>query len=196
LVGFGRSRASPAWEEAFIAYYGAKGDMLRRTAYALCGDWHLAEDLTQNVFTTLYRVWTRLDRHEVLDQYARRVLLRAFLDQGRRPWRREVPAAPDSEVLDGPETAHGAADDGLVLRAALMGLPKRRRAVLVLRFWVDLSVEQVAEIMDCPPGTVKSMTARALADLREHLGRDPRASPDARSLPGHPIVRLETGGPA
>jgi RNA polymerase sigma factor (sigma-70 family) len=56
------------------------------------------------------------------------------------------------------------------LRAALLGLPKRRRAVLVLRFWADLSVDQVAEILECPPGTVKSMTARGRADLRGRLG--------------------------
>ena len=58
-----------AWEDDFVAYYAAKGDMLRRTAFVLCGDWHLAEDLTQTAFTNLYRVWTRIERHDVLDQY-------------------------------------------------------------------------------------------------------------------------------
>lgn len=159
-----------AWEEAFVAYYVAKGEMLRRTAFALCGDWHLAEDLTQTVFTTLYRVWQRVERHEVLDQYARRVLLRAFLDEGRRPWRRESPTAPESPALVEGRWEDRSADDRLALQAALLGLPKRRRAVLVLRFWADLSVEQVAEILDCPPGTVKSLTARALADLRARMG--------------------------
>lgn len=167
---FGRAEGRQAWEEAFVAYYAAKGEMLRRTAFALCGDWHLAEDLTQTVFTNLYRVWRRIERHEVLDQYARRVLLRAFLDQGRRPWRRESPTAPESPMLDEGRWEDGGADDRVTLRAALLGLPKRRRAVLVLRYWADLSVEQVAEILDCPPGTVKSLTARALADLRARLG--------------------------
>ena len=157
-------------EEAFVAYYTAKGEMLRRTAFALCGDWHLAEDLTQTVFTNLYRVWRRIERHEVLDQYARRVLLRAFLDQGRRPWRRESPTAPESAALDAATVEDKGADDRLALRAALLGLSKRRRAVLVLRYWGDFSVEQVAEILDCPPGTVKSLTARGLADLRARLG--------------------------
>jgi RNA polymerase sigma-70 factor (sigma-E family) len=159
-----------AWEEAFVAYYVAKGEMLRRTAFALCGDWHLAEDLTQSVFTNLYRAWQRVERHEVLDQYARRVLLRAFLDQGRRPWRRESPTAPESPAFDGAEWEDRTAEDRLALQAALMSLPKRRRAVLVLRYWADLSVEQVAEVLKCPPGTVKSMTARGLADLRARLG--------------------------
>lgn len=166
----GRPEDRRAWEEDFVAYYTAKGEMLRRTAFALCGDWHLAEDLTQTVFTNLYRVWQRVERHEVLDQYARRVLLRAFLDQGRRPWRRESPMSPESAALDATPWEDRTADDRLTLRAALLGLPKRRRAVLVLRYWADLSVEQVAEILECPPGTVKSLTARGLADLRARLG--------------------------
>ena len=152
-------------EDDFVAYYTARGAVLRRTAYLLCGDWHLAEDLTQTTFTKLYQAWRRIERHDVLDQYARQVLLRTFLDERRRPWRREVSTAePDSGgyVDDEP-------DDRLVLRTALLRLPRRRRAVLVLRFWVDLSVDQVAEILGCPIGTVKSQTARGLADLRRQL---------------------------
>jgi len=68
LSGLARSRLPRAAEAEFVAYYTAKGDMLRRTAFALCGDWHLAEDLTQTTFTKLYRVWGRVERHEVLDQ--------------------------------------------------------------------------------------------------------------------------------
>jgi RNA polymerase sigma-70 factor (sigma-E family) len=159
-----------AWEDDFVAYYVAKGDMLRRTAFALCGDWHLAEDLTQTAFTNLYRVWNRIERHDVLDQYARRVLLRAFLDQRRRPWRRETPVGSDSSDLDATIWEDRGADERMVLSTVLLRLPKRRRAVLVLRFWADLSVEQVAEILECPIGTVKSQTARGLADLRALLG--------------------------
>jgi RNA polymerase sigma-70 factor (sigma-E family) len=158
----------PAWESDFVVYYAARADIVRRTAYVLCGDWHLAEDLTQIVFTKLYRVWTRIERHEVLDQYSRQVLLRAFLDQKRRPWRRE--SLPSSDELDIGLYEDEGADDRVMLRAALLRLPPRRRAVLVLRFWVDLSVVQVAELLDCPTGTVKSQTARGLADLRALLG--------------------------
>lgn len=179
-MGLGRDR-----EEGFVAYYAAKGEMLRRTAFALCGDWHLAEDLVQTVFTNLYRVWHRVERHEVLDQYARRVLLRAFLDQGRRPWRRESPAPPESPSLDAARSEDRGIDDRIALRSALLGLPKRRRAVLVLRFWVDLSVEQVAEILGCPPGTVKSLTARGLADLRARLGDALAEVGPPRSKGGH-----------
>jgi RNA polymerase sigma-70 factor (sigma-E family) len=159
-----------AWEEEFIAYYAARGDILRRTAFVLCGDWYLAEDLLQITFTNLYRVWKRIERREVMDQYARRVLLRAFLNERRRPWRREVSTAPDSADLDAGVWYDRGSEESLVLRTALLRLSRQRRAVLVLRFWADLSVEQVAEVLQCPVGTVKSQTARGLAELRAILG--------------------------
>ncbi|GAA1578401.1 SigE family RNA polymerase sigma factor [Dactylosporangium maewongense] len=157
-------------DEDFVAYYAARGAMLHHTAFLLCGDWHLAEDLTQITFTKLYRVWHRVQRHDVLDQYARRVLLRAFLDERRRPWRRELATDPESPALDGmaPEAVTSA--ERFQLEQGLMRLSKRHRAVLVLRFWADLSVEQVAEILGCSTGTVKSQTSRGLAALRETLG--------------------------
>jgi RNA polymerase sigma-70 factor (sigma-E family) len=163
-----RRRQSSRDEDDFVAYYRARADILRNTAYVLCGDWHLAQDLTQLTFAKLYRAWSRIERREVLDQYARQVLLRTFLDERRRPWRREFPTVPDSPDLDSTTSADGP-DDRLVLRDALLRLPKQRRAVLVLRFWADLSVEQVAEILQCPTGTVKSQTSRGLADLRAAL---------------------------
>jgi len=169
-MGLVRRAGRRDWEDEFVSYYAARGDILRRTAFVLCGDWHLAEDLTQTTFTKLYRVWHRIERHDVLDQYARQVLLRAFLDQRRRPWRREISTVPGSAELDTATHVDSGADERVVLRTALLRLPRRRRAVLVLRFWADLSVEQVAEILDCPTGTVKSQTARGLAELRSLLG--------------------------
>ncbi|WP_327001999.1 SigE family RNA polymerase sigma factor [Dactylosporangium sp. NBC_01737] len=157
-------------DEEFVAYYAARAGHLRNTAYLLCGDWHLAEDLTQTAFTKLYRAWTRIDRHDVLDQYARRILLRAFLDEHRRPWRRERPIGPHDDALDSIAPEHRGTEDRQVLKTALLRIPKGRRAVLVLRFWADLSVEQVAEILGCSPGTVKSQTARGLDNLRQVLG--------------------------
>lgn len=157
-------------EGDFVAYYAARGDLIRNTAYVLCGDWHLAEDLTQTTFTKLYQSWHRIERHDVLDQYARRVLLRAFLDERRRPWRREFSTVPDSAALDTASHDEQRSDERVVLRTALMRIPKRQRAVLVLRYWDDLSVDQVAEILGCPTGTIKSQTARGLANLRGVLG--------------------------
>lgn len=106
----------------FIAYYAARGESLRTTAYLLCGDWHLAEDLTQTTFIKLYQAWRRIERHDTLDQYARRVLLRAFLDDRRRPWRREFATVPDSAALDA--VSHddpSAAERVLVSKALLPG---------------------------------------------------------------------------
>jgi RNA polymerase sigma-70 factor (sigma-E family) len=155
-------------DDDFIAYYNARAGQLRTTAYLLCGDWHLAQDLAQLTFTKLYRAWHRVDRHDSLDQYARRVLMRAYLDERRRPWRREVPA----ESIDWALAANngGSPDDRVVLKAALSHLARRQRAVLVLRFWVDLSVEQTADVLGCSTGTVKSQTSDGLANLRRVLG--------------------------
>lgn len=157
-------------DREFVAFYTSRAEQLRATAYLLCGDWHLAEDLVQNALIKLYRVWTRIERRDTMDRYARSVLLRVFLDNRRRPWRREQPTLPDSELLDGTgATARSPVEDRLVLRDALMRLTDRQRAVLVLRYWMDLPVEQVADLMDCSQGTVKSQTARAQARLRELL---------------------------
>ena len=166
-----RRSARRSVDDDFVAYYTARGAGLHHTAYLLCGDWHLAEDLTQTTFTKLYRVWRRVERHDVLDQYARRVLLRVFLDERRRPWRREFATVPDSPALDVTAPADPVPDERLELQAALMRLSKRHRAVLVLRFWADLSVEQVADVLGCSTGTVKSQTSRGLAGLRTVLQR-------------------------
>ncbi len=154
-------------EDEFVAYYASRGERLRRTAFLLCGDWHLAEDLTQVTFVKLYQRWHRIERREVMDQYARRVLLRTFLDERRLPRRREIATEPDSSTLDSRVHHDPEPDDRLVLRAALLRLSPQHRAVLVLRFWEDLSVEQVAETLSCSPGTVKSQTSRGLARLRQ-----------------------------
>jgi RNA polymerase sigma-70 factor (sigma-E family) len=183
-IGLGLRRGGHAPEDEFVAFYAARADHLRNTAYLLCGDWHLAEDLTQIAVTKLYQAWHRLERHDTLDQYARRVLLRAFLDERRRPWRREFSIAPDSPALDTLSRDRIGTDDRMVLRSALLRIPKGRRAVLVLRFWADLSVEQVADLLGCTTGTVKSQTAHGLANLRAALGTG--LEDLKRKLPGGP----------
>lgn len=164
-----RWRGRQAQDDDFVAYVASRGDHLRNTAFLLCGDWHLAEDLTQTTFTKLYLAWRRIERHEAIDQYARRVLLRTFLDERRRPWRREYATEPTSAVLDTRAHHDPEPDGGGALRDALMRLSERHRAVLVLRFWTDLPVEQVATILGCSTGTVKSQTSRGLAHLRDML---------------------------
>src|SRR4051794_5440011 len=160
-----------AYDSEFVAYYHARAALLRNTAYLLCGDWHLAEDLTQVTFTKLYRAWPRIERHDTIDQYARQVLLRTFLDERRRPWRREKPTPPEDAVLDVTAPEVRGMEDREMLRNALQQVPGRRRAVLILRFWADLPVEQVAELLGCSIGPVKSQTSRGLTDLRDALGQ-------------------------
>ncbi|MEU1687081.1 SigE family RNA polymerase sigma factor [Micromonospora sp. NPDC005707] len=153
-------------DAAFAAYFAARSDAMRGTAYLLCGDWHRAEDLVQSTFTKLYLAWNRASRHEVLDAYVRQILLRTFLDERRRGWwRRERvqdEATEQAVTADSPE-------ERLVLLEALTGVPPRQRAVLVLRYWEDLSVEETASLLQCSPETVKSQAARGLETLRRLL---------------------------
>jgi RNA polymerase sigma-70 factor (sigma-E family) len=155
-------------DRAFTEYYAARGASMRSVAYLLCGDWHLAEDLVQIAFTKLYLAWQRVSRHDVLDGYVRQILVRSFLDNTRRPWRRERPTDMGSDVYEIAAPA-SAAEDRLILLRALAKVPPRQRAVLVLRYWEDMSVEQTAAVLGCSPGTVKSSSARGLDLLREQL---------------------------
>lgn len=138
---------------------------LRRTAHLLCGDWHLAEDLTQTALAKLYAVWRRVRQLESPDGYARRVLYRTFLDETRRRRWWERPAAHQEDVV----AAASDPDLRLTLLDALRQLPPRGRAVLVLRFWEDQSVEATATALGCSVGTVKSQTSRGLGTLRHIL---------------------------
>jgi RNA polymerase sigma-70 factor (sigma-E family) len=150
-------------EAAYREYVTARMEVMRRTAYLLCRDWHTADDLVSVSISKLYRHWPRVGALPGLDAYMRKVLLRTWLDEKRRPWRREHV----TEEL--PELA-SAMDHAVVDRAQLVdlldGLPPRRRAAVVLRLYCDLSVEETAEILGCSAGTVKSPTARGLDTLR------------------------------
>ena len=151
-------------DAAFAAYFAARSDAMRGTAYLLCGDWHRAEDLVQQTFTKIYLVWRRIQRHEAMDSYTRQTLIRTFLSERRRGWFRHESVA--SEATDRAAPSADFADERLVLLEALVKVPPRQRAVLVLRYWEDQSVEQTAELLDCSAGTVKSQAARGLATLR------------------------------
>jgi len=150
-------------DSAFAEYFAARSGAMRGTAFLLCGDWHRAEDLVQAAFTKLYVHWNRVARHESLDPYVRKVLIRTFIDDGRRGWwRRE---RPQDTPVDLP-AAQAHTDDRLMLMRALSEVPARQRAVLVLRYWEDMSVEEAARALNCSPGTVKSQAARGLDTLR------------------------------
>jgi RNA polymerase sigma-70 factor (sigma-E family) len=139
---------------------------MRSTAYLLCGDWHHAEDIVQTAFTKLYLAWNRVARHEVLDAYMRRIVVRCYLDERRRGWRRE---RASGTLPDTAEAAPVDPDARILLLRALSAVPPRQRAVLVLRYWEDLDIAATARVLDCSTGTVKSQTNRGLAALRELL---------------------------
>jgi len=156
-------------ETEFRDFVSAQMEPLRGLAYLTCGDWQVAEDAVLTVLAKLYVKWHRVDRP---DSYARTAVVRAAIDETRRPWwRREQShshAMPERALPD----RTGAVDDRLHLRGALQKLPARLRAVLVLRFLEGQSVQQTAEALGCPEGTVKSYTSRGLDALREILGVD------------------------
>jgi RNA polymerase sigma-70 factor (sigma-E family) len=156
-----------AREDGFTAYVLSSRPRLQRQAFALCGDWHEADDLVQDTFVALYRRWPALARRGELDAYARTVLVRTFLTLRRRMrWKREIlcPQSPELQQDRG-ETA----DLRLSVLPVLRRLPPRQRAVVMLRFWEDLSVEQTAAALRISPGTVASQSYKALAALRRNL---------------------------
>ena len=148
-------------EAEFTEFYLARRSSLRRTAYVIVRDWHIAEDLTQQSMVKLYKAWPRM-RVETLEAYARRVVVNECLSYLRRT--REVPllSLPDNVDWQGNESR-------LDLGAALGLLPPRQRAIIALRFLDDQSVNDVARVLSITNGTVKSQTSKALATLRAHL---------------------------
>jgi len=152
--------------EEFTAYVAACSPRMRRTAFLMCGDWQKAEDEVQTALVKLYLSWDRVRARQSLDSFVRTTLVRALIDERRRPWRREQSRAV---VPDRATAASMAVEDRLTVRAALARVPQRQRAVLVLRFYDDCDVAETARMIGCSEGTVKSQTARGLARLRELL---------------------------
>jgi RNA polymerase sigma-70 factor (sigma-E family) len=165
-------------DEQFSAFVtGRRVGLLRSACLLTAGDPHLAEDLVQTALARMYVAWPRVQRSDSPDAYARRILVNAYIDEVRRPrWRREQPVA---QPPDRPDTGPPGTVDGDVIRAALAELPARMRAVVVLRHWMDLSVEETAGLLHCSQGTVKSQTAKAITRLRGLL--DGMAVPAERS---------------
>ena len=152
-------------EDDFIQFAEAASARLRRTAYLLCGDWHTAEDLTQTTLAKMYVAWRRISRRDAVNAYAARTLLNTYLADCRKQRGREMlTGQPPEQATEPPPT-----ELRLAVLAALQTLPARARAIVVLRYWADQSVDQVAAIVGCSPGNVKSQSARALARLRPLL---------------------------
>jgi len=151
----------------FVEFAEANQTALRRTAYLLCGDWHLAEDLAQTALEKLYVAWPQLERQEHPEAYAKRVLINAFLDGRRRKSSGEVTGIDADALARTPAPARDDPELRLTLVDALHTLEPRDRALLVLRYWEDLSVEETARRLDMGVSAVKTAAMRALARLRE-----------------------------
>jgi len=158
-------------DAAYLAYVNGRIPALRRIAYLLSGDEHQADDLVQETITKLYARWPRISAVDNVDAYTHTMLVRAFLDEKRRGWWRvRLFGSPPDHAAN----VAGIAEDRAMLRGALAKVAPRQQAVLVLRYLCDQSVAEVAEMLGCSEGTVKSQTRHGLDTLRKILG-EPRS---------------------
>ncbi len=161
-------------DEGFRAYVREHRARLVSTATLLSsGDAHHAEDLVQIALTRLYVNWHRLDGARSPHAYARRILVNAFIDEGRRPVRRRERSTAAVPELAVSGRGDGGFEDRELVLGALAELPPRMRAAVILRHWLQLDVRETAAHLGCTEGTVKSQTARGLERLRELLMTEP-----------------------
>ncbi|MFU8851611.1 SigE family RNA polymerase sigma factor [Micromonospora sp. SL1-18] len=149
--------------EGFDDFVVTRSPRLLRTAFLLTRDWASAEDLLQTALARAWEAWRRIDGDP--EPYVRRIIVNAYASSWRRRWRGELPTAdlPETVIEADP---HVSLDDRDRLWRALGRLPRRQRAVLVLRYFEDLSEVEIAEVLGCSVGTVKSQASRAVAKLR------------------------------
>jgi len=163
-VTMARRNRAQAKDEEFAAYMTARQPALLRTAYLVTGDAHTAEDVVQTALAKLYLAWDKVQQRDSLDAYVRRIIVNECNSLFRRAWKRRERSSdqvPDIPVTDVP-------DDGLAaeLWTVVSTLPPRQRAVIVLRYYEELSEAEIAATLGISPGTVKSQASRALATLR------------------------------
>lgn len=163
--------------EVFAAFVHHRSDALLRTAYLLTHDRHLAEDLLQTALAKAWPRWSRIEGNP--EAYVRKVIVNTYSTWWRRRWNGESPT-DDLPERATPEHDPSAIDD---IKTALGRLPKRQRAVVVLRFFEDLTEAETAHVLECSVGTVKSQTSKALAKLRV----DPALADEGSSV--RPTVR-------
>ena len=155
-------------EDEYREFVDSRAAALHRAAYLLCGDWHLANDLVQETLVKAFRHWRRVQRADNPNAYVRRILVNEF----KRHWQhhRDLPVRPDS---DRNEVAVPDVSDEVVNRtdllSALLSLPARQRATVVLRYLEGMSERETAAVLRCSEGTVKSQTFRALNTLGGYL---------------------------
>lgn len=158
----------PDGRDDFAGFVADLQSRLQQSAWLLTGDWASAEDLVQSCLAKVWRSWVRVSGTEDREAYVRRVLYNTFVSGWRRRWRGEQTTGAV------PEVAVGDIASSVVLRRSLLealsSLPLRQRAVVVLRFFEDLPEAEVADLMGCRLGTVKSLNAKAFARLRDQPG--------------------------
>lgn len=157
--------AAPADFESWMV---ARQGRLLRTAYLLTGDVHAAEDLVQTALAKLYLAWDRVSASASVDAYARKIIVNEHASTWRRLWRhREV--VSDTSTYDVPVQAQEYDGVAAALWETVRSLPARQRAVVVLRYYEQLSERETAEALGVSVGTVKSQASRALDTLRGRL---------------------------
>ena len=168
-------------EHEYVEYVRSRLPSLRRSAYLVLGDSDRADDAVQDALTVLYRRWGRLNEVLSLDAYVHTMVVRACLTYRRRSWSRVLlrDDPPDSVV----ESGSSRVDDSLLLRQALHRIPRAQRMAVILRYLCDLPVADVARVLGCSEGTVKSRTHHGLRALRTALGERATASVPAHSTP-------------
>jgi RNA polymerase sigma-70 factor (sigma-E family) len=170
----------PGLDAEFAAFVDGRFTALQRFGYLLTGEWQLAEDLVQTALTKVWFHRKSLRSANALESYTRTVMVNTSTQWWRRKWKGEAP----TEHLPEPAapSEYGTIDDRDLLLRALATLTRRVRATLVLRYFEDLPEAEIAQLMGCSAGTVKSNISRGLAKLREHhLLTDPLIAPPAKA---------------
>ena len=168
---------APAKDAEFADYMAARQPSLLRTAYLLTGDRHAAEDLVQTALAKLYLSWDKVQRRELVDGYVRRIMVNENNSLWRRAWKRNEVATGElpegSAVTAKPDHGEKAA-----LWEFVQSLPRKQRAVIVLRYYEGLSEAEIAEILGISVGTVKSQASRAIASMRQRMSSQPTLATD------------------
>lgn len=176
-AGVGMFSATDTHVPSFEEYASVSWSRLYRSAYLLAGNHADAEDLAQQTLIKAHRAWDKVSGSDSMDAYVRRILTNAFLSSKRLRGRRLellTDALPESTAIA------GTSEDRLVLWPHVRELPPRQRAVVVLRYYEDLSEAEIAETLGCSRGTVKSTAHRALKSLRSALDDQDRLGSEGR----------------
>lgn len=179
-------------ESDFGEYVQARTGALLRLAYLLCGNAHTAEDIVQEALLRTHRRWDRVSQAGNPDAYVRRIVVNQHRSWRRRRSSRELAVEPAALPAEATEDAQGSLAARDLTWRALHQLSGQQRAVLVLRYYEDLPDGDIAELLDCAPGTVRSLAARAFAQLRRHPELAGYTVPEPVSTSSRPSTQEET----